>query len=273
MDDFYHCWPALRGILSLMKKRAVPTIIGNWKMYLETEKEAITFIKNIERKLSLKKIIKAKYYLAVPDLFVVTLAKLAKKGFIGVQNISGLSGGAYTGLQTVRTVKSVGASFTLLGHSEVRARGEDGDILAKKVSISLKEKMMTVLCIGEKERDTQGNYIAQLEEELRKNLSLVDRSLFDNLVIAYEPIWAIGKDVAATPNECFEAVIALRRALASLVGIDHAKKVSILYGGTVTKENASSFLKEGGVDGLLIGRASTDASTFSDIIASCHYKK
>ena len=129
-----------------------------------------------------------------------------------------------------------------------------------------------MLCIGEQERDTNGAYLNVLEEQLRKNLSLVDRSLFDNLVIAYEPVWAIGKDVSATPNECFEAVIALRRALASLVGIDHAKKVAILYGGTVTKENAVSFLQEGGVDGLLIGRSSTNATTFADIIIACHYK-
>lgn len=255
-----------------MKKRASPIIIGNWKVYIETEKEAIAFVKALDKKLSQKKIPKATYYLAVPDLFMSKLASLSKKGHIGVENVSGLSSGAHTGLATIKLAKSAGASFAIIGHSEVRERGEKGDDIARKVSATLKEKVMTVLCIGEKERDAQGNYIAALEEELRKNLSLVDRALFDNLVVAYEPVWAIGKDVAATPNECFEAVIALRRALASLVGIDHAKKVSILYGGTVTKENASSFLKEGGVDGLLIGRASTDVSTFSDIIASCYYK-
>jgi triosephosphate isomerase len=256
-----------------MKKRAIPIIIGNWKTSPATLKEGITFIKALEKKLSSKKITKAGYYLAVPDLFIHPLNEVSKYGNIGAENISGLSLGAYTGIQTVQMAKSAGASFTLLGHSEVRARGEKGEELSKKLSASLSEKMMTVLCIGEQERDREGGYIARLEEELRSNLSLVNRTLFENLVIAYEPIWAIGKDVAATPSECFEAVIALRRALASLVGIDHAKKVSILYGGTVTKENAVSFLKEGGVDGLLIGRASTVPSTFADIIESCNYKR
>lgn len=261
------------AILFRMKKRAVPIIIGNWKTSPATLKEGITFIKALEKKLSSKKLAKAGYYLAVPDLFVHPLSVASKHGVIGAENVSGISLGAYTGLQTVRMAKSAGASFTLLGHSEVRARGEGSEDIAKKLSACLSEKMMTVLCIGEQERDREGGYIARLEEELRNNVSLVNRTLFEHLVIAYEPVWAIGKDVAATPSECFEAVIALRRALASLVGIDHAKKVSILYGGTVTKENASSFLKEGGVDGLLIGRASTNASTFADIIDSCNYKR
>lgn len=256
-----------------MKKRAVPIIVGNWKSSPATLKEGVTFIKTLEKKLVAKKKAKSGYYLAVPDLFVYPLNEVSKYGTIGAENVSGLSLGAYTGLQTVRMTKSAGATFTLLGHSEVRARGETGEEIAKKLSASLSEKMMTVLCIGEQERDREGGYIARLEEELRNNVSLVNRTLFDNLIIAYEPIWAIGKDVAATPSECFEAVIALRRALASLVGIDHAKKVSILYGGTVTKENAVTFLKEGGVDGLLIGRASTSASTFADIIDSCNYKR
>ena len=255
-----------------MKKRALPLIIGNWKTSPETLKEAISLVKTLEKKLASKKKQKLSYYIAVPDLFLSSLVPVTKCGTLGTQTISGLTLGAQTGLQTVGMAKSSGASFTLIGHSEVRARGEGDDVIAKKMLATLKEKMMTVICIGEQERDSNGNYIAHLEEQLRKNLSLVDRTLFENLVIAYEPLWAIGKDVSATPNECFEAVIVLRRALASLVGIDHAKKVAIVYGGTVTKENAVSFLQEGGVDGLLIGRSSTNATTFAEIIISCHYK-
>jgi triosephosphate isomerase len=111
-----------------------------------------------------------------------------------------------------------------------------------------------------------------LEEDLKQSLSLVSRNLFENLIIAYEPIWAIGGTVPATTHECFEVVIALRRALTSIVGIDYAKKVNILYGGTVTKENAKNFIVDGGVDGLLVGRASQKVSSFMEIINSC-YKK
>jgi triosephosphate isomerase len=132
---------------------------------------------------------------------------------------------------------------------------------------------MTILCVGEHKRDNGGQYLSELEEDVKQALSLVKRDLFANLCIAYEPVWAIGGSVAATPHEVFEVVIALRRALASLVGIDHAKKVHVLYGGTVAKENARTFIDEGGVDGLLIGRASQEAGSFFEIIASCHLKK
>ena len=94
--------------------------------------------------------------------------------------------------------------------------------------------------------------------------------MFKYLLVAYEPVWAIGGAVPATAQECFEAVIAIRRALASLAGIDHAKKVTILYGGAVTKDNAKTFIEEGGVDGLLIGRSSQEVGAFMDIISAAH---
>jgi triosephosphate isomerase len=119
-------------------------------------------------------------------------------------------------------------------------------------------------------RDKHGNYLQELEEDLKRSLALVERRFFENLIIAYEPIWAIGGKVPATQAECFEVVIAIRRALASLSGIDHAKKIKILYGGTVKKDNARSFLEEGGVDGLLIGRSSQEVSSFVEIISSCY---
>lgn len=249
-----------------MKKRTLPLIIGNWKTFPTTLKEAVAFVKMVDKKVALKKAIRAGYYLAVPDVFISTLLPLAKKGSIGSQNISGTDLGAHTGLQTLSMYQSIGTQFTIIGHSEVRARGEGDDVVAKKVLASLSKKMMTVLCVGEEKRDLEGGYLGFIEKELKENLSLVDRSLFSNLVIAYEPIWAIGKSVSATPAECFEAVIAIRRTLALLAGIDYAKKVAILYGGSVSKDNALMFLQEGGVDGLLIGHASTNPKDFITIL-------
>jgi triosephosphate isomerase len=152
----------------------------------------------------------------------------------------------------------------------VRAQGETEDARKTKVALSLQSRLTTVLCVGEKKRDKEGRYLSELEEDIKRTLSLVSRNLFDNLIVAYEPVWAIGGKSPATPQECFEVVIALRRALASIAGIDYAKKVHILYGGAVTKETASSFIDEGGVDGLLIGRASQEVNQFFDIITVCH---
>jgi triosephosphate isomerase len=260
----------------LMIKRTVPIIVGNWKTTPASYEEAAKFIKQLDKKCLTAKgkkgitIPKKAYYLAVPDIFISPLTEITKFGYIGSQNVGGVALGQETGLTLPSMLHSGGASFTIIGHSEVRARGETVDERAHKVALSLQSKLTTILCVGEQTRDASGNYLAELEEDVKSCLSLVSRNLFENLIIAYEPVWAIGKSVPATPSECFEAVIALRRALASLAGIDYAKKVHLIYGGAVTGETAKVFLQEGGVDGLLIGRASQQVATFIKIITVCH---
>lgn len=256
-----------------MTKRTLPLIVGNWKATPGKKEDAVKFVKALDKRTkgSKTKLPKKPYYLAVADIFVPHLAPIAS-GFIGSQNVSGVSLGQETGTTIPSQLLSGGAQFTLIGHSEVRARGEIADDRAHKVALALQSKLLTVLCVGERERDKNGNYLAEIEEDVKQSLSLSEKSLFENLIIAYEPVWAIGGATPATPQECFEVVIALRRALASLVGIDYAKKVHMLYGGTVTRENAKTFMQDGGVDGLLIGRASQDVNEFYSIISSCHTK-
>jgi triosephosphate isomerase len=258
-----------------MTKRTLPLIIGNWKATPGTLKEAVKFIKALDKKCASPKLKlpKKPYMLAVPDVFISDLSKLSTHGYIGSENVSGFILGQTTGLIVPSQLISSGASFTIIGHSEVRKAGETVEARSHKVAVALQSKLTTVLCFGENRRDKEGNYLGELEKDVKESLSLVDRSLFQNLIIAYEPVWAIGGKVPATPQECFEAVIALRRALASLAGIDYAKKVQIVYGGAVSEETAKQFLEEGGVDGLLIGRASQNVETFVQILASCftHY--
>lgn len=250
--------------------RTAPLIVGNWKTTPATLDEAMKFVKSLDKKCAASKVKLAKkaYYLAVPDIFIPHLKEVAQ-GYIGSQNVSGSELGQVTGVAIPSQLISGGAAFTLIGHSEVRARGETKEDRARKVALSLQAKLTTILCVGEHTRDKEGKYLALLEEDVRHSLSLVEKSLFEHLVIAYEPVWAIGGTTSATPHESFEVVIALRRALASLVGIDYAKKVHVLYGGTVTEDNAKQFLEEGGVDGLLIGRASQQVDTFYKIISTC----
>lgn len=257
-----------------MTKRITPLVIGNWKTTPGTKEEAVTFIKRLEKKCTSPKIKlpKRSYYIAAPDIFIPYLASLAKSGYIGAESVLGVELGQHTGTQYPTQLLTGGASFVIVGHSEVRARGETREERIAKVAASVQIKLTTILCVGEKSRDALGNYLSELEEDLKATLSQVPRNLFDHLVIAYEPVWAIGGKKPATAAECFEVVIALRRALASLVGIDYAKKVHIVYGGTVTAENARDFIDEGGVDGLLIGRNSQDVVSFFDIISACHKK-
>lgn len=250
-----------------MIKKTAPIIVGNWKSTPATLKEGITFIKQLEKKIqSFKKIPKKAYSLAVPEVFITSIAQIAKHGYIGAQTVTAITTGQTTGATNPIQLQSGGAEFVIIGHSEVRAEGETLLKRHDKVSSALQSKLTTILCFGEHKRDKEGKYIELLEEDVKQTLKDVRRELFTNLIIAYEPVWAIGAPKPATASECFEAVIAIRRALASLSGIDYAKKVHILYGGSVTKETAVSFLEEGGVDGLLIGRASQTVPAFIDIL-------
>lgn len=251
-----------------MIKRTKPLIVGNWKSTPKTLPEAQKFIKQLEKKLtaSRTKFPKKSYYLAVPEIFIPSLTELAKKGYIGAQTVNGVLLGQITGATVPSQLLSGGAAFTIVGHSEVRARGETQEERSAKVLASLSVRLTTVLCFGEHSRDKEGKYLEELENDVKQTLSSVKRELFTELIVAYEPIWAIGAPNPATPAECFEAVIAIRRALAHLAGIDYAKKVQILYGGAVTKDTSKSFLEEGGVDGLLIGRASQEVLSFIDIL-------
>ena len=255
-----------------MIKRTAPIIVGNWKSTPRELKEGIKFMKQLEKKIASSKIKlpKKTYYIAVPEIFIPALADLAKRGFIGAENVHGTVTGQSTGATTPSELLSGGAAFAIIGHSEVRARGETLEELQKKVFLSLSSQLTSIVCFGEHKRDKEGKYLEELENDVKQTLSLVNRELFPNLIIAYEPIWAIGGKAPATAVECFEAVIALRRALAALGGIDYAKKVQILYGGAVTKDNVKTFLEEGGVDGLLIGRASQEVSSFVDILTASH---
>ena len=265
-----------------MIKRATPVIVGNWKTTPETLDMAKKFIKQLDKKCeqvssgskskSMIKLPKKAYFVAVPDIFIPSLKAIAKRGYIGAQNVSSSSIGQITGVVTPSQLLTGGADFTIIGHSEVRRQGELVEERARKVALALQSKLTTVLCFGENTRDKNGNYLKELEDDVKQTLALVDRKFFDNLIIAYEPVWAIGSTIPATAAECFEVVIALRRALASLVGIDYAKKVQVLYGGAVAADNAKNFLEEGGVDGLLVGRASQDVSSFLEILTSCYEK-
>lgn len=258
-----------------MIKRTPPLIIGNWKATPNLKDEAIKFIKQLEKKIisSKVKLPKKCYYLAVPEIFIPTLVPLAKHGYIGSETIPGYKEGQETGATTARQLASGGAMFSIIAHSEVRRRGETEEERAKKVEQSLMAGLTSVVCFGEKARDKEGKYLEELESDVKGTLGNIKRELFSNLIVAYEPVWAIGAAVPATAGECFEAVIAIRRALASLAGIDHAKKVHVLYGGTVTRDSAAAFLEEGGVNGLLLGRASQEVTSFFETIVSSYRGK
>ena len=212
---------------------------------------------------------------AIPVVFppAVFLATLQSKGVsvkldLGAQNMSAEESGAFTGQISPLMLKNVGAKWVIIGHSEARASGETDADLNNKILVALKNGLRIILCIGEKTRDAQGKYLSVLQNQLEKALENFPAKKISQLVIAYEPVWAIGKDATGveTPDGFLQNSIVIKKTLSHLFNPKSAKAVPILYGGSVGVKNAESFLLAGQADGLLVGRESLNAGSFSDIL-------
>ncbi len=246
-----------------------PIIVANWKCNPENMRSALRLIENTENLLNKNKY---KYYIAAPDSMIYQLREYDIIATIGAQNVDHLEGGAYTGQSRLSQVVDAGAQFTILGHSEVRARGESEELIAEKVAQAINGDMKVILCIGEKVRDDKGSYIEEISRQLKSGISKLNFDNLRRLVVAYEPVWSIGVNARrlATPAESLEAAIVIRRELASIVGLHNAKQTQIIYGGSVNESDAHLFLSDGGMDGVLVGHASLDSEVFAAIINNCY---
>lgn len=248
-----------------MKKRL---IVGNWKQHPATLSDAKRLYQSIKIKASKAPTVDVR--IAAPHAFIHSLTggKKTSKPQIGVQDVSAFSGGAYTGEVSASMAANVGAKFAIVGHSERRALGESNAIVNKKVLAALGAGLEVVLCIGEQTRDHDGFYLGFLKDELDAAFQAVTPRDLSRIIIAYEPIFAIGKSAAdaMSGQEVHEMVIYIRKCLAEKFNRSRADATTILYGGSVEGSNAESILKEGMVDGFLVGRASLDPHTFMEII-------
>jgi triosephosphate isomerase len=164
--------------------------------------------------------------------------------------------------------KGYKAKGAILGHSERRQLGESNDLVGNKVRYVIRQGFTAVLCVGEQERNDEGTHFTYIRDELEAAFAGLKRVELAQLVIAYEPIWAIGKTAvdAMKTRDLFEMVLYIRKLLIERFGRTSADQVSILYGGSVKPENAVSLMKEGGIDGLLVGGASLDPKQFISIV-------
>jgi triosephosphate isomerase len=253
-----------------------PIIISNTKAYIKSIKDFYKLQNEIWINLEKETY---KYYVAVPSSLISLIKREEYKAFdVGAQNYSASENGAHTGTDTLSNVLEAGVEFLILGHSEVRERGESSFEISKKVSESLYSKTKTVLCIGEKERKIisdkhEYTFADEIIKMLNDSLTSVNKNDVHNLVIAYEPVWAIGSNTPATPSIVMEAVIIIRRELSRKFGIDAAKKIKIIYGGSVDDTNAVEYIKGATCDGVLVGRSSTDAKVFAKLINNIYANK
>lgn len=190
---------------------------------------------------------------------------------LGAQNVHWEKLGAHTGEVSLSMLKSFGVKYVIIGHSERRAEGETDEMVNKKVLATIAEELTAVVCVGERKRDHAAHYLTFIEQEVHAACAGLSRSKLDRLVIAYEPIWAIGTGDTATPEDVHEMKLFIEKVLSDMYGRTYAEKVRILYGGSVTGKNASQLMAEGMVDGFLVGGASLRASEFCEIAKSAKY--
>lgn len=244
-------------------------IIANWKMNPGTRKESEFIFKNIITYIKKTKNIKVIICPPFPFLFLFKKIKSTKIS-IGSQDVSIYREGSHTGEVSPSMLLDLGVKHVIVGHGELRAKGETNQIVNDKILNSLKSKISPILCVGETKRDSDGFYLSYVGEQIKDCLKDVSVSQVKNIIIAYEPIWAIGKDAKreATKEEFIEMRIFIRKVISDIYDPKIAHMVPILYGGSVNKDNANYFVKEGGADGLLVGRDSLNPKKFSAILST-----
>lgn len=242
-------------------------IVGNWKMNPVSLQEAQETFKAIEKGLRTNKKVTS---IICPSFTHIALLSKTKnrKSYIGAQNIFAETKGSFTGEVSIDMLKDLGVSHVILGHSERRKLGESDELINKKILLSLKYKLTPIFCIGETVRDEDGAYLAFLKEQLVKGLVGVTKAELSKIIIAYEPVWAIGAATAMNARDVHETTILIKKTLSDLYKLKARASVPILYGGSVDITNAYGILTEGEADGLLIGRQSLEAKSFLDIIKS-----
>jgi len=242
-------------------------IVANWKMNPQTAKEAEVLLRDLSIKYK-----KSKNEMVVicPSFLHLYIFKKFKnkKVLLGAQDVSIDNEGLNTGQVSPKMLKDLGVGFVIVGHSERRKMNEGDEVINKKILNLLKNKMTPILCVGEKKRDHDGFYLSYVREQIKSCLEGVSGSNIKNIIIAYEPVWAIGEraERQATVAEFTEIKIFIKKTLSDLYNPKIAHSVSIIYGGSVNSLNAKSFMEEGGSDGLLIGRDSLNYKKFEAIL-------
>ncbi len=243
-----------------------PLVIANWKMNPMTMKEAHVIFSGI--KTASKKCTEINVVVAPPILYVSELKKLVgKTGLaLGAQNTHFDVKGAYTGEHSIVQLVDAGVTYVIIGHSERRLMGETDEMVGRKVAATIKGKLTAVVCVGEKTRDTQGNFYSLIEQQIKLAVGDVQKSRLKDVVLAYEPIWAIGTGATATAADVMEMQLFIKKILTKLFDRNIAKTVRIIYGGSVNAENAKDLFTGGGVSGFLVGGASLKPVDFGKII-------
>ena len=249
-----------------MKRK--PIIAANWKMHM-TPQETDEFLRSFNRLLGSRdavEVVVAPPFVSLPAAADAT--RPSENIVVAAQNMSPEPAGAFTGEISARMIKELDCVYVILGHSERRAIfGESDDYIQRKVAAALEARIKPIRCIGEtlEERDA-GKLEEVLERQLKSGMKDVNRSRADDLVIAYEPVWAIGTGRTASAEQAQEAHAFVRKVLTDLYDAEVAGQIRIQYGGSVKPANIAELISQEDVDGALVGGASLEVDSFFGII-------
>lgn len=241
-------------------------VAGNWKMH-KSLGEARVLAQELVSGLS--NLQKTKIILCPPFIALSTVREVLNHSTIGLgaQNMYSAPEGAYTGEISGPMLLSVGCEYVILGHSERRhIFGETDEMVQRKVAAALQVGLKPIICIGETLAQRQeGQTLKIVEQQLAYALATVTPEQIGNCIIAYEPVWAIGTGVNATPQQAAEVHALIRQLLATKYGSQVANEITIQYGGSVKPDNAAELIREPDIDGFLVGGASLKAGDFQQI--------
>ena len=250
-----------------MKKMHKPLVIANWKMNPQSLTEAKKIFLGIKN--ASKKYPDVSVVVAPPAIYLHELVKTAGSIVnVAAQNMHNASLGAFTGEISPTMLMDAGVKSVIIGHSERRAMGETDEVVTKKVLAALKARLMPIVCVGERERDGQGNFFTSIEKQIETVFKAIPKTRFKDVVVAYEPIWAIGTGATASVEDVKEMQLFILKVLTKNFGRNSASQVRIIYGGSVKSDNAAQLYDTGGVTGFLVGGASLQPDDFAKIIAS-----
>lgn len=246
-----------------------PFIVGNWKMFktIPEAREALTVLR-----VAVRDIDRVECGVAPPFPALVTAAEILEGSGIALagQNMHPAAEGAFTGEVSAPMLKAAGAGYVILGHSERRRLfGEDDGFIARKLEAALEHELIPILCVGETlEQREADETAAVVTSQLGGGLAAVKGAELPQLVVAYEPVWAIGTGLTATPEQAQQVHSLVRDVLEDLLEPASASLIRIQYGGSVTLDNAVELLAQPDIDGALVGGASLDPDSFAAIVAA-----
>jgi triosephosphate isomerase len=249
-----------------MRKKIVA---GNWKMNMNLE-EGLKFAKSIEQYFSEKPPAGSEVVLCTPFIHLQGVSEILKPGKValGAQNCASESSGAYTGEVSAAMIKSTGAQYVIIGHSERRTYyHEDDRLLNKKTVLAINSGLNVIFCCGEiKEEREAEKHLIVVKRQLEDGLFTLSSEEMKKIVIAYEPVWAIGTGLTATPDQAQEMHHYIRGLVGEKYGKECAEQITILYGGSCKPSNAAEIFSKPDVDGGLIGGASLKKEDFIAIV-------